>query len=165
MQPSENELRAFVGPNADYYLEAWKSVEPNDDPQRLRWNWPAFFLNVVWLLYRRMYKYFWIAAGVEVAIGAVQGFVEELLGIPAGVHGWDFLINVSIATFFGRFGTWMYYRHAERKIAEAKAHDTSQDAIARAGGVRWLLPILAMGVALALGIVAAVLVPGAAKAT
>ena len=75
MQQPEEDVRAFVGPNADYYLQAWAAVDPNVGLQALRWNWPAFFLNVFWLL---------VSADVQVLL-------DHLCGIPgdwsAGGHG------------------------------------------------------------------------------
>lgn len=150
MQPSEADLRAFVGPNADYYLRGWADAQPGVDLQRLRWNWPAFFLNVVWLLYRRMYRYFWIGAGVLVAIGLVEGVVMAWLGIKPPSY-LDIAITLGVAWYFGAFGTWFYYRHATKEIQRTKVQLPSPDAIARAGGIRWLWPVvvgLAKGVAL-----------------
>ena len=158
MQNPEEDVRAFVGPNADYYLQAWAAADPNGGRQALRWNWPAFFLNVIWMLYRKMYKYFWISFGALVAIGAAEGIVEAMLSIK-GPGWWDIVINFAVAGFFGAYGTWFYYRHATFTIAQTKAQHTSPEAIVRAGGVRWLWPVLILGGAVVLGIVAAILVP------
>ena len=156
MQEPEEDVRAFVGPNADYYLQAWSAVDPNVGLQALRWNWPAFFLNVFWLLYRRMYKYFWITFAAFLGIGAVEGLVESMLGLPPGPRWFDLVINLAVAGFFGVFGTWLYYRHATWTIARTKANHTSPEAIANAGGVRWLWPLLFLGGVALLGILTAI---------
>lgn len=163
MQATEDELRSFVGPNDDYYLQAWQKVDPGGGLQALRWNWPAFFLNVLWLLYRRMYKYFWMTFAALIAIGAVEGIVEAILHIPPGLHWFDIVINLAVACFFGAFGTWFYYQHAMWSIGQTKAYHTSPEAIARAGGVRWLWPLLILGAAVVLGFLAAILMPGLAR--
>ena len=87
MQQPEEDVRAFVGPNADYYLQAWAAVDPNVGLQALRWNWPAFFLNVFWLLYRRMYKYFWITFAAFLGIGLLEGMVETIWTSPRDLAG------------------------------------------------------------------------------
>ena len=156
MQQPEEDLRAFVGPNADYYLQAWASVDPNVGLQALRWNWPAFFLNVFWLLYRRMYKYFWITFAAFLGIGLLEGMGEAILNVPPGPRWFDLVINLAVACFFGVFGTWLYYRHATWTIAWTKAHHTSPEAIANAGGVRWLWPLLLLGGVALLGILTAI---------
>jgi hypothetical protein len=148
VQPSEDEFRAFVGPNADYYLRAWAAAKPDVESQRLRWNWPAFFLNIVWLLYRRMYRYFWIGFGVLAGIGIVQGAAEELLHFKTPSYV-NFGITLSIANYFGSYGTGFYYRHALDTIRRARVQQTAPDEIAHAGGAR--LPLaLAVGVVRAL---------------
>jgi len=145
MQRPEEELRAFVGPNADYYLSSWAAADPAGGLQALRWNWPAFFLNVVWLLYRRMYRHFWITFGLLLALGIVEGVAEAIL--QAKTPGWlDFVLNLSIACFFGAFGTWFYYRHANRIIGQTKAFDTNPQALVTAGGVRWLWVLVLLAV-------------------
>lgn len=159
MQLAEEDVRAFVGPNADYYLQAWSAVDPNGGLQALRWNWPAFFLNVLWLLYRRMYKYFWISLAALFVGGMAEGAIEALMGIPPGPQWFDLVINLGVACFFGAFGTWFYYRHTAWTIAQTKAHHTSAEAIVRAGGVRPLWPWLILGTAVVLGILSAIIFP------
>lgn len=154
MQPSKDELRAFVGPNADYYLQGWAAAKPAIELQRLRWNWPAFFLNIVWLLYRRMYRYFWIGVGVLVAIGIVEGAAEALLHFKTPAY-LDFVINFSIAYFFGAFGTSFYYRHALDTITKTRPQLTRPDQVARVGGVRLALALV-FGLVLGVAVLAAI---------
>ena len=120
------------------------------------WNWPAFFLNIVWLLYRRMYRYFWIGFGVLVAIGIVEGTAEALLHFTTSPST-HLLINFSIAMYFGGFGTWIYYRHAVETINRTKALNSSPEAIAHVGGVRLLWPVV-LGTLVAVGVVAGIMV-------
>jgi hypothetical protein len=141
MQPSEADLRAFVGPNAEYYLQGWANVKPDGDIQRLRWNWPAFFLNIVWLLYRRMYRYFWIGFGVLVAVAIFEEVATPLLSIGTPNYV-NFSLNLTIAYYFGSFGTSLYYRHAAEEIRRTKAQLFTPDAVARAGGVRLLWAVV-----------------------
>ena len=162
MTHPEEDVRAFVGPNADYYLAAWAKADPNGGLQALRWNWPAFFLSVVWLLYRRMYKYFWITFAALIGIGMIQALLEAILNIPPERHWLDVVVNLIVASFFGTFGSWLYYRHTMWTIGQVKAYHTSPEAIARAGGVRWLWPVMILGAAVLLGILAAMMMPGLA---
>lgn len=146
MEHSSEELRAFVGPNADYYLWSWERVDPTAGLQTLRWNWPAFLLSFSWLLYRRMYRYFWILIGVFFVLNMGESIAEELLHFktPEVV---DIIIRLAIGWFFGACGNWLYYRHTVAAIGRAKAHDVSLQDIANAGGVRWWPAILFAAIA------------------
>ena len=53
---SESNLATFVGDNMAFYQAKWqKAAENNNNP--MSWNTAAFFLGVVWLVYRKMYSY------------------------------------------------------------------------------------------------------------
>src|SRR3954469_20098203 len=56
---THNQVQAFVGPQADYYLERWYRIRLSDS-RALGFNWSAFFATESWLIYRRMYRTFWI---------------------------------------------------------------------------------------------------------
>ncbi len=43
----------FVGKNYHYYKNQWDQRLP--DQTFVSWNWPAFFVPIYWLAYRRMY--------------------------------------------------------------------------------------------------------------
>ena len=158
MQHTEEELRAFIGPKADYYLQAWSGIDPAGGPQPTRWNWPAFFLTAFWLLYRRMYKYFWMFFAVLMVGGILQGLIETALGGTTPPWG-NVVINIVFGCFFGSFGNWLYYRHTNWKIGQVKAHHTSPEAIATAGGVSLFWPLLILGGSVVLGILAAIMIP------
>jgi hypothetical protein len=53
--PTEEEIRAFVGPNSGYYLNAWQPAL-SDQGSVSGFNVAAFFLSGLWLGYRKMYK-------------------------------------------------------------------------------------------------------------
>lgn len=157
MQLPEEDLRTFVGPNADYYLQAWSKIDPNGGPQPTRWNWPAFFFNLLWLLYRRMYKYFWIAFGTLFVLGILQVVLQLSWGYEVQWPG--IVLNLGVCIAFGILGNWMYYRHALRTIGQVNTYHDGADAIVRAGGVRIVWVIILFVVPIILGILAAIIVP------
>ena len=123
MQNPEEDLRAFVGPNADYYLQAWAAADPNGGRQALRWNWPAFFLNVIWMLYRKMY----LQAAVTFVIFCMPG------------------VNIILHILVGAFANYLYYKHAKAKILETRPHLSEQalyPALKVIGGVHsWAITV------------------------
>ena len=54
--------RALIGPRAEYYLKRWELLAEGRGPT-LGFNWAAFFGSGLWLLYRRMYRAFWLWFG------------------------------------------------------------------------------------------------------
>ncbi len=93
------QYRAMVGSNSDYYVAKFKNFErPGDE---LSWNWSAFFLNVQWALYRKL----WGVAASGIFIGAVVGgILRKLMPSVSGVFPLVFMIA------FGAFGNYWYYK-------------------------------------------------------
>lgn len=161
VQHSAEDLRAFIGPKADYYLQSWSTIDPDGGLQPSEWNWAAFFLNMTWLLYLRMYRYFWICFGGLFLIGVLQimlylrgGAVTPWLGT---------MLNIGFYVGLGVYGNWMYYRHANRTISQLKADHAGPDAIAEAGGVSLLSILLLFVIPVILGILALIIIPQMAK--
>ncbi len=105
----EQDRALFVG--AKYVL----TIKLNLKKSRQRNNMqalilPPFFLGVVWLFYRKMYSYGFMAIGLIVAIG----IVEILLGIES------FRLNIGLAVAFGMFGNTLYRHHVDQQIAKIR---------------------------------------------
>lgn len=154
MEISPDQGRAFVGPRADYYVDRWTRIGLGTT-RAGGFNFPTFFFSVVWLLYRRMYTWFWIALGLL----AISVLLEELALAAAGVEEVPVLtslINIGVAATFGTFGTYWYYRHAVRKVRRlALSAEPDLAAIARAGGTSWWAPTVFLVVFFGLIVLAA----------
>lgn len=127
----DEEVRAFVGKNCDYYnTEFKKFTVAGTEAFTPTWNWSAFAFTFVWMLYRKMY---WQSA-ITFLIFCVPG-VNILLHIAVGV-----------------VSNYLYYRHVMGKISELKRNSTQQSlfpALHQIGGVHnWAITV---------GIVAAVI--------
>lgn len=119
------DLRAFVGPRADYYLERFARFHPGGvDRFVVTWNWAAFLGGFWWFLYRRMYVYFLIAL-----FGAMVPY--------AGLVVW----------FGGALaGNYLYYGEVRRRVRDIKAAAAGRDALPalrEAGGVHGWVPWVA----------------------
>jgi hypothetical protein len=105
-------MRAFVGPNADFYLGKWRTMEAQN--KAYSWNWAAFLLSIYWLAYRKMFQPALIAAGAVMLLVIVKTLVPAIgalanllvLGIAAGV-GWR--------------GNTLYRDHVRRNLARIEA--------------------------------------------
>ena len=105
----EQDRALFVGAKYESYYQAqFEKITPKK--QYAGFNIAAFFLGVVWLFYRKMYRYGFMAIGLIVAIG----IVEILLGIESSGA------NIGLAVAFGMFGNTLYKHHVDQQIAKIR---------------------------------------------
>ena len=105
----EQDRALFVGLNYESYYQAqFEKITPKK--QYAGFNIAAFFLGVVWLFYRKMYRYGFMAIGLIV----VMGMVEILLGIESSGA------NIGLAVAFGMFGNTLYRHHVDQQIAKTR---------------------------------------------
>jgi hypothetical protein len=120
--------RAFIGPNAERYLEQFKKFGPEQAPKfAVTWNWPAFlFISFLWFLYRKMYLY--------AAVYAVGPMVSTYL---TG----DMTSGIVWSVVAGATANYVYYWHCREQIGAIKQrtwNDAAKqdEAIREAGGVQ-----------------------------
>jgi zinc ribbon protein/uncharacterized protein DUF2628 len=120
--------RAFIGPNADRYLEQFKKFGAEQSPKfALTWNWPAFlFISFLWFLYRKMYLY-----AVVYAIGPI---------ISTYLTG-DLTSGIVWSIVAGTTANYVYYWHCREEISSIKQQawnnpDKQVKSIQELGGVQ-----------------------------
>jgi len=136
-----DELRRFVGPNADYYLQRWTPlVQGGDGPG---FNGAAFLLAGLWLPYRKMYKVTCLLYGIIF----LESILQEVLfaglnGASESSAGLDLLVGLVAAGICGAFGNRWYLSHARKVIAELRAEGLQGEALSQAisdrGGVNFV---------------------------
>jgi hypothetical protein len=126
---TDDELwHAFIGPNADRYLEQFKRFSFTGAPRyNLTWHWPAFlFVPFLWFLYRKMYLYAFVyAVGPAISTFLTQDLMVGLV--------WSIMAAVS--------ANYIYYWHVRDQIAEIRKKPwldraAQERAIQEAGGVQ-----------------------------
>lgn len=122
---SDAEYIAFIGPNDDDYLPAFKEFHVNGSDKFVRtWNWGAFIGGPWWFLYRKMHV--WAA-------------IYFVLALPFFVFI-PFLGLIPMAGL-GMTGNYVYYRYAKKKIEEVKlmhpVRDITPDLQAIGGIHKW----------------------------
>jgi len=144
MPLSDPERRAFIGPNADYYLTRWTAWAAGESATT-GFNWAAFFFNMPWLLYRRMYHIFGLVFVGSYLIGLASTFVvERFLELP--LVGYQLLLRLIVALTIGSFGNFWYLRHTEQRISAAKDGEAPRlEQLGALGGVHWWPPLLYLG--------------------
>lgn len=86
------------------------------------WNWSAALLGPVWLLYRKMFKYYFLYLGT--LFFCAIAMVASLLSLAAVFKTSEILLVfftvATMAMLFilipGFFGNWFYVRHIHQKI-------------------------------------------------
>ncbi len=120
--------KAFLGPNADRYLETFKKFTGPSGPQfALTWHWPAFvFEPFLWFLYRKMYVYALIyAIGPAMAFYITQDLSADLI--------WRIIAGAS--------ANYIYFWHAKEQLAKIKSErgmggESRQQMLGELGGVQ-----------------------------
>ncbi len=125
---SEDELKAFIGKNADYYIKRFKKFEKGGS---LSWNWYAFLFGVLWMFYRKMYLYGFSALAVIFSINLFISILKIDQVISTGISLWLWI-------GFGMFGNYLYYLHVKNSISKIKKSTYHSDVIltiSKKGGV------------------------------
>ena len=133
-------MSAFLGPkNANYYLQKFDQIEGGSS---ISWHWPAFFVTLIWLGYRKMwgwfFAYWFLFPIIMYAVLLGLALVDPILGIVAYVAGYFVIPPL--------FANKLYYSSARKKIARAQLagsdlHSQELEA-ARLGGTSMIAMIL-----------------------
>lgn len=144
----EEKWRAAVGPNADWYLQRWRTMEAKKSA--LSWNWPACLLNLFWFAYRKMW-------GPLVAL-VVALLVIGVLGAGSPAAGrMSMILSIAISFVTGAFGNHLYRKQTAKLIAEAP----SLDQLRARGGVSKQAAIISAAI---VGVLALLAILGALMA-
>jgi len=142
--------RAFIGPNADRYLDQFKKFTTDAAPRfALTWHWPAFLFDpFLWFLYRKMYLY-----ALVYAVGPV---------LSAYLTG-DLTVGIVWRVMAGVSANYIYYWHIREQVGRIRAarglDAAGQERLLQdAGGVQPY--VIWLGVALHLILLAAVIMAG-----
>lgn len=159
----EADLRAVVGPNADFYLRSWRAVPDRPDSWH-GFNRAAFFLGFFWLGYRRMHARAFALFGIIVAEALLEEFVFcALLGWPEPPRLLGTAFGFTLALVCGARANRWYLAHVRRVIADLRQGEPPQpgdrELLAARGGTDFgggvavlfmcLLGMFALGVCLA----------------
>jgi hypothetical protein len=130
--PSDDEIRAFVGRKAGYYLRHWAPALDHSLGVT-GFNMAGFFLTGLWLAYRKMYRMVFILLGILAAetlleeFAVAGGFVKEETLKPL-----DFFITLIFSIVCAKFGNAWYLAHTVRQIAQVRGLGLQDEAYYKA---------------------------------
>jgi hypothetical protein len=132
---SEQEIKAFVGKRASYYLRKWpvamvrsandwsmSAPSPAGPARAAGFNWAAFLFSGIWMPYRKMYKATMIFYGLVIASSvAEQSIFVQMLGHEESPAVLDRVLGLLISIVFGTYANQWYLSHARRVAAEVRS--------------------------------------------
>jgi hypothetical protein len=153
LEPTEPEVRAFLGPRAEYYLQRWKQELWGEGGALGGINWAAFLLSGLWLPYRKMYRISILLWGIIL----VESIGEDiLLGESAASKIFSRLVGLAAAIVCGVFGNRWYLSHARKVIAAVRSQGLPEEehlrVLTRRGGTSLLASLLCIVLFLVVGI-------------
>lgn len=132
---SAEPLALFVGENYPFYARRWAESDQRFGG-KVSWNWAAFFLGPVWMVYRKMYAHCAILLAASIVL---TGLAQAAGAAVEDIVKWQMYAGPAISFLLGLFGNWLYRQHAERKVRQiTAANGQSEQArllLARQGGV------------------------------
>lgn len=157
-EESEGLYEAILGEkNRTYYLIKFESFDQKGPGLKASWNWAAFFGGGIWLLYRKMYGWFFVFWGITLTSGLFSAFLKD-----TGFSVLGFLLMIGTKIAFTILANSIYHGSVKKKIAvtQISARDRSQllELLHYKGGVHtwiiwvWILLIVT-------GILAAIAIP------
>lgn len=135
---AEQEIRAFVGRNATYYLGKWANALSGKG-RECGFNWAACLFSGFWFPYRKMY----IVTVVYYAILFVETVAEDILCVdilhlPDSPMALQRGIGISFAVLSGILANRLYLSHTRTKIEEIRNQQLGEEehlkALTRQGG-------------------------------
>jgi hypothetical protein len=136
---------AAIGPhNQAHYVAKFRAFDRTSGPY-LGWHWPAFFLTVYWLLYRKLW---WHALGYFAApyvLVAMAAMLVPMVGADwAAMVGLGFLALLFVVPAL--LGDGIYYRRCRQLIEQARTESSDARAqlayLNKAGGTSKVIAVL-----------------------
>jgi len=120
-------IEAFIQKNSDYFIEKFKRFE---EGRVISWNWWAFFLPGIYLLYRKVYLW-----GFLIVVGRVLTMKLPLSGIFWGI-------------IVGMFANYLIYKRYKALLKGAEKRGLSEEEtiefLKKEGGVNKFFAIWAI---------------------
>lgn len=159
--------KAALGPkNQDYYLRQFARFDA-DGRVSATWHWPAFFMTLWWLLYRKMWlvalSYFIVPYLFLWLMGTIAGVASGSANIMGGAG--YLLYWAGIVCLPPMYANALYYNHCKKRISAARASTADVqrqlgDLSGKGGTSNIAIIFLLVFVFIALlGIVAAIAIP------
>lgn len=159
MDPTTEQLAAFVGPRTAYYLAAWAPLRSGEAVLG-RYNVSGFLFGTGWLLYRKLYRQAAVLCVILVVESGISDSIFQSRGYEAAPPSYNFLMMLIYGSVVGTFGNLWYYRAAQRAVQRAPTEpERSLAEIGRRGGTSLRSVVTGLLLFLLLVLLSALLTP------
>lgn len=125
---TDDEIRAFVGANSDYYVGAWRPTSAGQG-RSFGFNVGAFFFCGLWLGFRKMYQAMFILMAVVMLEMVLEDILLfSVLKLQKAPRGLDYFFMFVICTVIAVCGNRWYFSRAKRVIEEVRARGLPEEA-------------------------------------
>lgn len=144
--------------NTTYYLAKFEQFDQQGPGLKASWNWPAFYCNYAWALYRKMYGWFIVI----LCINIVSLLFASAFALVTSSHTINILFVATPWAVFAIYANSLYHGKVRKKIEAARLtlRDESRllAYLRQVGGVHtWVIWVF--GFVPIIGIVAAITIP------
>lgn len=123
--------------NIVHYRQSEQKINATGKDFAVAWNWSAFFFNILWLAYRRCYKWAILSWLGLVVVSGILGAISG--GTLAGI------LPLIYCVLFGMFGDSLYFYAIKEKIYKTKQKGLSDIDIINKTKPSWL-PVIVVAV-------------------
>ena len=139
MTDQEKLYQALIGfRNTGYYMSYFARADERGYPP-ISWNWPAFFVGLIWLVYRRNYRWALIYFVFIPAVVLTTSLLSGIIGVTSAANLQLISILLFQAAYFPLHANGIYYKWALAELEKArKLHpgnlEKQIDHLTRTGG-------------------------------
>lgn len=112
-------IEKYIGPKKGVYLKKFDKIEQG----RISWNWCGFLVSGLWLLYRKMYAYFFAIFGIVFAIELILNFAVP----DKTAQTISCIISLAFNVAIGLWGDNLYYRKLKKLAAFEESANIAVD--------------------------------------
>ncbi len=130
------DMNLFISKKTEYYNQKFNQI--TETGNKRTWNWAAFFLNIYWLLYRKMY----VQGGIMILISLATASISSVIPFLGIILGW----GVNIA--FAMYANSIYLDHIHKKLYEINSmeYEAKESMIMKKGGTNIVIPMILLGI-------------------
>lgn len=126
---SKESYKIFFGRNHDYYLNRLNLLEKTN---KISFNPDAFFLGVLWVLYRKMYYY----GLITIVISLLLSFLNYSF---FKYNYFSIVIALIIGIIYGLFGNYLYINYCTKRIVQLNINSKE---LSKKGSTNIYIPLL-----------------------
>lgn len=135
--------------NIVHYRQSEQKINATGKDFGIAWNWSAFFFNLLWLVYRRCYKWAVLSWLGLIVVSGILGAISG--GALAGI------LPLVYCVLFGLFGDSLYFYAIREKIYKSKQKGLSDVDIINKTKPSWMPVIVVAVIEIVIGILFATL--------